>query len=280
MYKDEARMTTNNNSSALKDVVSLAHNKITNPDAMDQYGGITPESPVLVILAAGKGTRFGKEPKCIQPIHGTPLARHSIDSFRRFNHAPVVVLVGYRYQEVSDALGGDNIYVHSDNPTGGTAFAAYEALAVPGLLKANPLLIITMGDRIVPSSIYRRLWRTHFDMDKEADLTFLSAEYEPPGNNGKGRVLRDKNNRVIGIIEDRDIDAEPDEMTRQRLQNLTEGNCPLYVVRAATLNRHLKDLKNDNAQGQYYLTDLVSRISHKGGDIRTVTVTVDDVEYV
>ena len=267
------------NSSALKDVVSLDNNKVINPDAINQYGGITATSPVLVILAAGKGTRFGKDPKCIQPIHKTPLARHSIDSFRRFNPAPVVTLVGYRYREVADALGADNIYVRSDNPTGGTAYAAYEALAVPGLLEANPLLIITMGDRIIPSSIYRKLSRQHFMMDKEADLTFLSAEYEPPGNNGKGRVLRDKNNRVLGIIEDRDIAAEPDEMTRQQLQKLTEGNCPLFVVRAATLARHMKDLTNDNAQRQYYITDIVSRISQEGGDVRTVTTTVEDVEY-
>ncbi len=272
-------MTSNNLSSALKDVVTLKQEKILNPEAVDQYGGITATSPLLVILAAGKGTRFGKDPKCIQPIHGTPLARHSIDSFRRFSPAPVAALVGYRYREVADALGRDNIYVHSDNPTGGTAFAAYEALAVPGVLEANPLLIITMGDRIVPTSIYRRLWRTHFAGDKEADLTFLSAEYEPPGNNGKGRVVRDSNNRVIGIIEDRDIAAEPDDITRQRLQSLTEGNCPLYVVRAATMARYLADLTNDNAQGQYYITDIVSRISRAGGDIRTVTVTVEDVEY-
>ncbi|MEN8202902.1 MAG: NTP transferase domain-containing protein [Bacteroidota bacterium] len=272
-------MTTNNHLSALKDVVSLNNNKIINPDAINQYGGITATSPVLVILAAGKGTRFGKDPKCIQPIHGTPLARHSIDSFRRFSPAPVAALVGYRYREVAGALGADNIYVHSDNPAGGTAFAAYEALAIPGLIEANSLLIITMGDRIVPSSIYRKLWRTHYAMDKEADLTFLSAEYEPPRNNGKGRVMRDHNNRVVGIIEDRDIAEEPDEITRQRLQNLTEGNCPLYVIRAATLARHLQDLTNDNAQGQYYITDLVSRISHEGGDIRTVITTVEDVEY-
>ncbi len=267
------------NSSQLKDVVSLNSNKIINPDAINQYGGITADSPVLIILAAGKGTRFGKDPKCIQPIHGIPLASHSIDSFRRFRPAPVIALVGYRHREVSDALGLDNIYVHSDNPSGGTAFAAYEALAVPGLLEANPLLIITMGDRIVPSSIYRKLWRTHFAMDKEADLTFLSAEYEPPRNNGKGRVLRDNNNRVTGIIEDRDIASEPDELTRQRLRNLTEGNCPLYVLRAATLARYLKNFTNNNAQGQYYITDIVHRISHEGGDIRTVTSTVEDAEY-
>jgi hypothetical protein len=61
--------------------------------------------------------------------------------------------------------------------------------------------------------------------------------------------------------------------------SLTEGNCPLYAVRAERLHRHLETLTNDNAQGQYYLTDLVEAISREGGDIRTITTTTADPEY-
>ena len=72
----------------------------------------------------------------------TPLMRFAVSARR-----PVICLVGYRYQEVSSALDSDNTYVLSDNPAGGTAFAAYEAFCVPELVEKNPLLIITMGDR-------------------------------------------------------------------------------------------------------------------------------------
>jgi molybdenum cofactor cytidylyltransferase len=72
---------------------------------------------VLVVLAAGKGTRFGQDPKCIQPVRGTPLARHSIDAFRHVSPAPAVCLVGYRHREVA-ADANDNIYVLSDNLAG------------------------------------------------------------------------------------------------------------------------------------------------------------------
>lgn len=253
--------------------------KVLNPEALNLYGGITIDTSVLVILAAGKGTRFGQDPKCIQPVHGVALARHSINAFRHFSTSPVICLTGYRHLEVSAALGKDNIYIQSDNPTGGTAYAAFEAFGVPDLLEKNPLLIITMGDRIVPSSIFRRLRETHRGIGKEADLTFLTAIYQPPKNHGKGRVLRNEEQKVLRIIEERDIAREEDTPVRQALLNLTEGNCPLYAIHARDLYRHLAKLTNANAQGQYYLTDLIEAVSHEGGDIRTITTTVTDPEY-
>lgn len=259
--------------------VKLRPGKIINPDCPFWARGISEEMPVLVMLAAGKGTRFGQDPKCIQPVCGVPLARHSIDSFRRFSPSPVLAIVGYRSQDVSAALGPENLYVLSDNPTGGTAFAAYEAFCAPELEGQNPLLIITMGDRIVPSVMFRRLYEAHCEGGREADLTFLTAHYEPPRNKGKGRVLRGDDGRVLRLIEERDIAAEKDDMARQALANLTEGNCPLYSIRAKLLKRLLGKLLNDNAQGQYYLTDIIAAIGAEGGDIRTITTTPAEPEY-
>jgi hypothetical protein len=266
-------------SNQLESVVRLASEKVLNPRSLQNYGGITADSPVLVVLAAGRGTRFGHEPKCIQPVHGTPLARHSIDAFRRFSSSPVICLVGYRSSDVMGALGHDNIYVESDNPAGGTAFAAFEVFSLPELLARNPLLIITYGDRIVSSSIFRHLYEAHRTGEREADLTILTAQYEPPKNRGKGRVLRGQDGRVLRIIEERDIAREEDGPARQTLLDLTEGNCPLYAIRAATLHRHGLGLTNNNAQGQYYLTDVIEAISREQGDIRTITTTVSDPEY-
>jgi len=266
-------------SNPLGTAVRLSKDKILNSPSLKLYGGITSDSPVLMVLAAGRGTRFGQDPKCIQPVYGTPLARHSIDAFRRFHQSPVICLVGYRASEVMSALGQDNIYVQSANPTGGTAFAAFEGFNVPDLLLRNPLLIITMGDRIVPSSVFRHLFDTHRAGEREADITFLTAQYEPPKNRGKGRVLRGPGGRVLRIIEERDIAREEDGPARQALLDGTEGNCPLYAIRAATLHRHAQVLTNNNAQGQYYLTDVIEAISREQGEVRTVTTTVRDAEY-
>jgi hypothetical protein len=275
----DAHEATPGTACPLAQAVRLTPDKIINPALLTEAGRFTLDDKILVILAAGKGTRFGQNPKCIQPVHGTPLARHSIDAFRWLTTSPVVCLVGYRHEEVAAALGDDNLYVLSDNPTGGTAFPAFESLCIPGMLEHNPLLIITMGDRIVPSRIFRWLWETHLAGSREADLTFLTARYEPARIAGKGRVLRDEHGRVIRIIEERDITAEKDDLARQALLSLTEGNCPLYAVRAATLHRYLSGFTNDNAQQQYYLTDIVEAISRDGGDIRTITTTPADADY-
>ncbi|MCX6624192.1 MAG: NTP transferase domain-containing protein [Acidobacteria bacterium] len=253
--------------------------KILSPQNLELYGGVREGSPVLVVLAAGKGTRFGQNPKCIERVSGTPLARHSIDAFRRFSPAPAICLVGYRHEEVSAALGSDNVYVLSDNPAGGTGFAAFEAFSVAELLERNPLLVITMGDRIVPMAVFQRLCEAHSAGDAEADLTFLSAVYEPPKNRGKGRVLRGETGKVLRVLEERDILLEPDESVREQQLNLTEGNCPLYAVRAATLYRYLQAVTNDNAQGQFYLTDIIEAIASDGGEIRSITTRVPDPEY-
>ncbi|MCP5113576.1 MAG: NTP transferase domain-containing protein, partial [bacterium] len=263
----------------LHDVVTYRADKVLNPDRLAEHGAFSGESPVLVVLAAGKGTRFGTEPKCIQRVHGTPLARYSMNAFQWISHAPAICVVGYRHEDVTNALGADPIYVRSENPTGGTAFAAYEALSVPGLLDRNPPVIISMGDRIVPPGIFRRLWETHRAGDREADLTFLTALYEPPKNRAKGRVVRDDDGRVQRILEEKDILAVEEESSRQALLDITEGNCPLYVVRAATLERYLRSLTNDNAQGQFYITDMMAAIRRDGGEIRTVTTSVAGPEY-
>ena len=267
-------------SQTLSERVTLTADAVVNPGAAGLFGGIQSASRVLVLLAAGKGTRFGTSPKCVQPVRNVPLARHSINAFRRVLPAPCITVVGYAHEEVMARLGGDNLYVKTSNPTGGTAWAAFEALCVPGLVESNPLLVISMGDRIIPETIFRRLLDTHEAGVREADLTLLSAIYAPPAQHGKGRILRDGTGRIMRILEQGDIDAMADPVERQRLDELTEANCPLYAVRAGTLRRTLGGLLNNNAQEQYYFTDLIEVLRKDGGDIRTVATRESDPEYL
>ncbi len=260
----------------LCEAVRLRAEKVTLPS---HPRPIRADLPVLLLLAAGKGTRFGQEPKCAQLVNGVPLARHTIEAFHCFSPSAVIAVVGYRHQQVSAALGMDNVFVRSDNSAGGTAFAAYEAFSLPDLEQENPVVILTMGDRVVPESILRRLFDTHLAAPREADVTFLTAVYEAPKNRGKGRIIRDAHGKVVGIIEQQDIDAIQDSKVRSSLDELTEGNCPLYAIRARILRRCLENLSNDNAQRQYYLTDVVEAIRKEGGEIRTLTTKVKDVEY-
>src|SRR5512136_1554500 len=145
----------------LKDAAASSPARILNPEILTRIPAINAETPVLVLLAAGRGTRFGQAPKCAQPVCGIPVARHSIDAFRSFAPSPVICVVGYRHEEVTRALGDDCVYVLSDDPAGGTAFAALEAFCVAGLEPPNPVLVIGMGDRVAAPSVFKMLYDRH-----------------------------------------------------------------------------------------------------------------------
>ena len=253
--------------------------KVLNAERLAVLEGLSSVDAVLVVLAAGRGTRFGRSPKVIQPVCGVPLARRTIDAFQALGPAATICVVGYRHEEVMAALGPGPIYVRSDDSAGGTALAVYECFSVPQLASADPLLIVTMGDRVISAAVFRRVCETHRLGAREATLTMLTARYEPPKQVGKGRVVRDGEGRVVRIVEQRDIDAMADTAASRDLQSLSEGNCPLYAVRARALKHHLAGVSNDNAQSQFYLPDIVASMAGAGGDLRTVTVTPDDPEY-
>jgi GTP:adenosylcobinamide-phosphate guanylyltransferase len=261
----------------LSDTVVLRRDAILNPDVAANIRW-TPATAVLIVLAAGKGTRFGREPKCIQSVCGVPLARHSINAFRSLSSAPAICLVGYQADHVATALGADNVYVRSSDPAGGTALAAYEAFAVDSLETVNPIVVVTMGDRIVPASVFRQLVAKHSEQF-EADLTMLTADYQQPRNHGKGRIVRDRKGAIQRIVEQRDIDLLCRGIERDHLLQQTEGNCPLYAIRGATLKRYLAQINNRNAQRQFYFTDIVAAIYRDGGSVRSITLSPDDDRY-
>jgi len=264
--------------------VSLGAEKLINPDLFSEFhfspGGKTT---VLIVLAAGRGSRFGEQPKCAHPVEGKPLARHSIDSFRQFagENAPVIAIVHHCREAVCRALGDKVGFIESENPVGGTALASFEAFCTPGLLEADPLLLITMGDRIIPPSIFHRaLALAERDHDSaRPSLTLLTAEYPSPRHRGKGRIVRDDEGRVQRIIEQRDIDSLSHPVEIKLLDDLTEANCPFYAVRASLLFKGLAQLSCDNAQNQYYFTDMVEYIQRQNGEVRALKATAADPEY-
>ena len=160
----------------------------------------------------------------------------------------------------------------------GTALAAYEAFSIAELETANPVLIVTMGDRIVPGQVFAELLAEHH-RDEEAVLTMLTAVYQPPANRGKGRIVRDEAGWIHRVIEQPDIESLPDEPLRRQLLAATEGNCPLYAIRARALKRYLGQVHPANAQGQFYFTDIVEAIRDDGGIVRSVTIDPGDPEY-
>ena len=253
----------------------------------DEIGAIVPplreqthvprldaSQPQLILLAAGRGSRFGDSPKCVHPVLGNPLARYTIGSFACVSTNPAICVVGYRSPEVMEALGSGNRYVESANPTGGTGWAALEAVAHRELLEADPLLCIAMGDRVVPPEVFRRVLDRH--RRERPDLTLLSLRQPLEARQGKGRVVLDSRGGVAGIREQRDIDGTSDSVERTRLLAIDIVNASLYVVRARALHDLLRRLTRVNAQGQYYLTDIVALIAKGRGRVVTETIGADE----
>ena len=238
---------------------------------------IDAAEPQLVLLAAGRGTRFGDDPKCVHPIRGVPLARLTIASFACSSTNPAICVVGYRADDVMRSLGSGNRYLRSGNPTGGTAWAALEAVANPELLDADPLVCIAMGDRIVPPEIFERIIARH--RAEANDLTFLSIRLPPRSREGKGRVLFDAGGSVRAIREQKDIDATEDADGKAALQAVDVVNCPLYLLRSRRARDELRRLDRANAQGQYYVTDLVAAIAASGGRVGTETIEEHDPAF-
>ena len=107
----------NSNTNRLARVVWPSAEQTLNPEVLQGPVTFRSNQPVLVVLAAGKGTRFGQSPKCSQPVFGLPLARHSIDAFSSYRDSPVICVVGHHHEEVTARTGDDVLYVRSDNPT-------------------------------------------------------------------------------------------------------------------------------------------------------------------
>ena len=264
----------------LKDAARPAPEKILNPQALSRYGGVAAKRRSWCCWPPARARASGSDPKCIQPVPARPWPATPSTAFRRFSPSPRSASSATATTEVSAALGADNIYVLSDNPAGGTAFAAYEAFSVPDLLETNPCSSSPWAIASCPRSVFRRLCETHAAAGQRGGPDLPHRHLRAPRNRGKGRVLRGENGRVHAHLEERDILARyRTTRARQTLLDLTEGNCPLYSSVPRPCSGVCEALTNDNAQGQYYITDVIEAISREGGEIRTVTTTVADPEY-
>ena len=197
----------------------------------------------IVILAAGMGKRMQSAlPKVLHPLAGKPLLSHVLDTARTLSPSRLCVIYGHGGDAVLDALRGSDIAFAKQEPQLGTGHAVMQA--VPHLLDDMPTLIL-YGD--VPLTTRNSL-RQLLDSAGKDKLAILTIDLDDP--TGYGRILR-KNGSIVGIVEQKDASEE------QRA--IREVNTGIMVVPTAKLKKWLGTLSNDNAQREYYLTDIVAR---------------------
>jgi UDP-N-acetylglucosamine diphosphorylase/glucosamine-1-phosphate N-acetyltransferase len=219
----------------------------------------------IIVLAAGQGKRLRSEdsdlPKVLRQVAGRPLLAWVLDHLAWAGPKAVTLVVGYQAGKVRQAFGDAYEYALQKEQLG-TGHAV--ASAAEGFAGYQGDVLVVYGDMPLYSpETYRKLVLRH--QESGADCTLLTAiASDIPAY---GRIVRDSDGHFRGIVEQKDC-------TPEQLQ-IREVNPGVYVFRSPLLFQSLKQLRNDNAQGEYYLTDLPGLLLQAGCKVETWTIEDD-----
>ena len=201
-----------------------------------------------VILAAGKGTRMKSEttPKVLHEIMGKTLLGYVLDNVKNFVSEEFVI-VGHHAQEVEDFVKNnyDNAKTVLQSPQLGTGHAV--SMVCPSLENYDGLVLILCGDTpLVREETLKKF--VEFHNSNNSDLTVMSTIFDNPTN--YGRIIREADNSLKCIVEEKDATVEQ--------KAVKEVNAGIYCLNWAKIKSAFGQLKSNNAQGEYYLTDIIS----------------------
>jgi bifunctional UDP-N-acetylglucosamine pyrophosphorylase/glucosamine-1-phosphate N-acetyltransferase len=197
-----------------------------------------------LILAAGQGTRMkSSRAKVLHPVLGRPMLAYPVSIARELGCERVVVVVGHQSDAVMAAFAGAGVQFAQQTEQKGTGHAVLCAQAA--LPAAGTVLILTGDTPLLRPADFHAFLKAH--RDTQAEVSVLAADYPDP--TGYGRVILAAG-RVERIVEHKDATVDEREITL--------CNTGMYLVDIATLFRLLAQVKPNNAQGEYYLTDILS----------------------
>ncbi len=211
----------------------------------------------VVILAAGQGKRMNSDlPKVLQPLAGKPLLQHVIGTARELDPADIYVVYGHGGAQVQAALAHEQVEWVLQADQLGTGHAAMQAMRV---IPDDHTVLILYGD--VPLISAPCLGELVHSADSDA-LALLTVNLDQAA--GYGRIVRDPNGLVRGIVEHKD--ATPEQLL------IREANSGLMAAPAGRLREWLLGLGRDNAQREYYLTDVVAGAVRSGARVVAIPV--------
>jgi len=207
----------------------------------------------LIVLAAGKGTRMKSSmPKVLHRLAGRPLLGHVLDTTATLNPASVTVVIGHGSDQVQQTIQHSVNWAMQTEQLG-TGHAVQQALDG---IEDDDTVLITYGD--VPLT-RAETFQALVDVTNQNQLGLLSLIVDDPS--GYGRIKR-VDGAVTGVVEQKDATAE--ELA------INEINAGVLAVNGGALKSYLSQISNDNAQGEYYLTDIFSLAVQDGQVIQTV----------
>lgn len=212
-----------------------------------------------VILAAGQGTRMkSKLYKVLHPVCGKPMVQHVVDQVTKLHIQEMATVVGHGAEKVRAQLGDQSQYVLQEQQLG-TAHAVMQADKI--LAGKEGVTIVVCGDTpLIRAETMESLFKHHEELSAKA--TILTAKIDDP--TGYGRIIRNENGLVEKIVEHKDAtEAE---------REINEINTGTYCFDNFALFEALKNVSNDNVQGEYYLPDVIE-ILKKQGEVVTAFQT-------
>ena len=217
----------------------------------------------IIILAAGQGTRMNStRPKVLHPLGGRPLLAHVLDTARSLHAMDIHVVIGHGAGQVRDVLPDTDIHWVLQEQQLGTGHAV--AQAMPAVPDENTVLVMYGDVPLISKQTLEPLCR----MAGQGMAALLSAELDDPA--GYGRILHHADGSICGIVEEKDA--------TQKQRAIQEINTGFLAAPAARLRGWLTALNNNNAQGEYYLTDVIARAVTEGTSVRGITTdTIDEV---
>jgi bifunctional UDP-N-acetylglucosamine pyrophosphorylase / glucosamine-1-phosphate N-acetyltransferase len=209
----------------------------------------------IVILAAGQGKRMRSAlPKVLQPLAGKPLLQHVVDAARKLNPKRMVVVIGHGAQSVREHFAQQPVEFAVQEQQLGTGHAV--AQAMPLLPDASTTLVLYGDVPLITPDTLRHL----LDAAGETEVGLLIVKLPDPS--GYGRIVRDAGHNVTRIVEHKD--ANEAELA------ISEINTGILCAPTVELRHWLSKLKNSNAQGEYYLTDIIAMAVADGIAVNTV----------
>ena len=216
---------------------------------------------IAVVLAAGKGTRMkSNKSKLVHKIYGKELVTRVVEVAKKADVNEIIAVVGYKKEQVEEVLGDSVKYAYQEEMLG-TGHAIMQTTKFLEGRKGK--VVVLNGDVPIlrPETLKNLIQKS---INNKEYATLLTAIYDNP--TGYGRILRDEGGNIKGIVEQKDATEEQKE--------IQEINAGIYCFDIQELLLALKEIRPNNAQGEYYLTDVIKIMNDKG--LKTGAVIVED----
>lgn len=212
-----------------------------------------------VILAAGAGTRMkSKTPKVLHKVCGKPMVMHVVEQARLAGTGNIVVVVGHKAEQVQKTLEDQDLKFAVQKEQLGTGHAVMEAVS---FIPDEGSSFVLCGDTPLITAETLKKFADYHESRNDA-VTVLTARLENPY--GYGRIIRGDGDQLLRIVEQKDADSAE--------QAVNEVNAGMYCFQNTFLKSHIGKLSNENAQQEYYITDLIAMAVESGAGAGAYTV--------